>query len=152
MGRVRAAVIVPGRMAEAEALWYDTSRWPSFVDGFAHVSQLDDAWPAAGATLVWDSVPAGRGRVVETVTAHAQRGGQTLSVEDERLRGTQTVAFAPEGDDATRVTLELAYQLKQRHPFTPIVDLVFVRRALGESLRRTLTRFARERRGDDELT
>ena len=70
MGRASATVTVPGRAFETERLWYDPARWPSWVDGFAHVVRLDEElWPRAGAALVWDSPPGGRGRVLETVTA-----------------------------------------------------------------------------------
>jgi hypothetical protein len=149
MGRASASIEVPGLASEAEALWYDPIRWAAWVDGFGHVAELSDDWPAAGR-LVWDSTPEGRGRVLETVTAYEARGGQTSAVEDARLRGTQRVKFEP-GPEAVKVTLELAYELKQRNPLTPLLDHVFVRRAVVASLRRTLARFARERRGDMEL-
>jgi hypothetical protein len=73
-----------------------------------------------------------------------------LDVEDERLMGTQSVAFEPAGE-AVRVTLSLEYELKERNPLTPLIDALFVRRALVASLRRTLTRFAHERRAEIEL-
>jgi hypothetical protein len=149
MSRVSASTVVPGRISEAEALWYDLSRWPSFVDGFSHVVRSDEAWPQAGQ-LVWDSTPNGRGRVVERVTRHELRTGHASEVEDERLQGIQTVAFEGAGED-TRVTLSLEYALKQTNLVSPLVDLFFVRRALRDSLERTLARFARERRGDVEL-
>lgn len=152
MAKVKAAAVVIGRIAEAEALWYDATRWPAFIDGFASVAKLDDGWPQPGAVLAWDSNPSGRGRVLETVTAYEPRTGQTLTVEDEKLRGTQRIEFAAEGDDATRVTLSLDYTLKGANAFTPIFDFLFVRRPVGESLRRTVSKFARERRGDAELT
>jgi hypothetical protein len=148
MGRVSATITVPGRAFEAEQLWYDPSRWPSWVDGFHHVVSLDeDAWPLPSARLVWESRPGGRGRVLEVVTEHEQRLGQSLQVEDQRLRGTQRVAFAPDGDH-TRITLSLDYELKSRTPLSPVVDRLFVRRAINDSLRRTLARFARERYDD----
>jgi uncharacterized membrane protein len=148
MGRASATITVPGRAFEAEQLWYDPTRWPSWIDGFAHVVRLDeDRWPDAGATLVWNSRPGGRGRVIERVTAFEQRTGQTLHVEDERLRGTQEVRFSPAGDD-TRVTLTLTYALKRSNPLTPAIDWLFVRRAINDSLSRTLRRFAHERAGD----
>jgi hypothetical protein len=147
MGRASASVTVSGRAAEAEELWYDQTRWPTWIDGFGHVVRLDGEWPDAGARLVWDSKPGGRGRVVERVTSHVQRQGQTLEVEDERLRGTQTVAFTPAGDD-TQIELSLEYRLKSRTPLTPLVDALFVRRAIRDSLSRTLARFANERAGD----
>ena len=62
MGKVKATVLLTGfRASEAEALWYDTNRWPTFVDGFAHVVSSERDWPAAPGILVWQSTPAGRG-------------------------------------------------------------------------------------------
>ena len=150
MGKVQTSVIVDGPVADVEALWFDTSRWPAFVDGFAQVAKRDDGWPATGS-LAWDSKPNGRGRVLEDVVAFEPGVGQTATIEDATLRGSQIVGFTDEGD-GVRVTLALDYSIKQRTPLTPIVDVFFVRRALGDSLRRTLTRFARERAGDLELT
>ena len=149
MGRAEASVRVPGLASEAEALWYDPVRWPAWIDGFGHVVELAEGWPAAGR-LVWNSTPGGRERVIETVTAYEPRAGQTVAVEDSRLRGTQRVEFTP-GPEAVRVTLSLDYELKERTPVTWLVDALFVRRAIVASLRRTLDRFARERRGDMEL-
>jgi hypothetical protein len=147
MGRVSATVTVPGRVAEAEALWYDPDRWAAWIDGFGHVVRLE-GWPGAGGRRVWDSPPGGRGRVVERVTAYEPRAGQTVEVEDERLEGTQTVAFEPAGDNA-RVALALEYTLKGRRP--PLYDLVLGRRRQRGSLARTLARFAHERRAEIEL-
>jgi hypothetical protein len=144
VGRAAAQITVAGRLAEAEAVWYDPHRWGSWIDGFGHVAKLEGDWPRPGARLIWDSLPGGRGRVMERVTAHEDRTGQTLEVEDERLWGTQRVAFEPDGD-ATRVTLSLEYELKERGPLTPLVDRLFIRRAIRDSLCRTLARFANER-------
>jgi polyketide cyclase/dehydrase/lipid transport protein len=149
MGRAQASVEVPGLASEAEALWYDPIRWPAFIDGFGHLVEISEEWPASG-TAVWNSAPGGRERVIERVEAYEPRAGQTLAVEDSRLRGTQRVTFTP-GSDHTKVTLSLQYEIKERTPVTWLVDLLFVRRAVVASLRRTLARFARERRGDMEL-
>jgi hypothetical protein len=149
MGRATASIEVPGLASEAEALWYDPVRWAAWVDGFGHVVELSEGWPAAG-TLTWDSTPEGRGRVLETVTAYEPRSGQTLAVEDGRLRGTQRVEFIP-GPDAVKVALTLEYELKERNALTWLVDALFVRREITASLRRTLARFARERRGDIDM-
>jgi hypothetical protein len=149
MGRAVASVDVPGLASAAEELWYDPVRWPAWIDGFAHVVELPEGWPAEGQ-LVWTSTPEGRGRVLENVIAYEPRAGQTLAVEDGRLRGTQRVEFTP-GPDTVTVTLSLDYELKERAPLTWLFDLLFVRRAVVASLRRTLARFARERRGDTEL-
>ena len=144
MGRASASITVKGRAAEAEALWYDRHRWASWVDGFGHVVLLDGEWPEVGSRLIWDSPPGGRGRVQERVVAYEIRTGQTLEVEDTTMTGRQTVAFTP-GLEETEVTLTLEYELKQRTVLTPIVDLLFVRRAMTDSLRRTLRKFANER-------
>ena len=149
MGRASASIRVPGRASDAEALWYDPIRWAAWLDGFAHASRVPEEWPAGG-TLLWTSRPGGRGRVMEEVVAYEPRTGQTLRVEDERLRGTQRVEFRPASDYVT-VVLELDYELKQRTPLTPLVDRLFVRRELTASLQRSLVAFARERRGDMEL-
>jgi polyketide cyclase/dehydrase/lipid transport protein len=147
MGRAAASVEVPGLASEAEAVWYDPQRWPAWVDGFSHSVKLEGGWPAVGARSVWESKPGGRGRVVERVSAYEARIGQTLEVEDEKLRGTQRVSFSPDADEV-EVALELEYELKERNPLTPLTDALFIRRALRDSLKRSLTRFARERRGD----
>jgi hypothetical protein len=61
------------------------------------------------------------------------------------------VSFTPDGD-AVDVALELEYTLKERNALTPLTDALFIRRALRDSLKRSLIRFARERRADIELT
>jgi hypothetical protein len=147
VGRASASTIVPGRIAEAEELYYDRHRWPSWVDGFGHVIKLEGDWPQVGARLLWQSPPKGRGLVQERVQAYEARTGQTLEIEDERMRGIQTVAFEADGDQV-RVTLTLAYELKQHGPLGPLVDRLFIRRSVGDSLRRTLTRFTYERRAE----
>jgi polyketide cyclase/dehydrase/lipid transport protein len=143
VGRVKASVTVPGRAAQAESVWYDRSRWASWIDGFGHLAALEGPWPQAGARRVWDSPPGGRGRVVERVERYESRVGQVLRVEDERLEGTQEVRFEP-SPDSVKITLSLDYALKERSLLTPLQDLVTVRRPLGESLRRTVRRFASE--------
>lgn len=144
MPHVSASTVVPGRVFEAEELWYDSHRWAAWIDGFGHVAKLEGEWPQVGARLLWDSRPKGRGRVAERVAAYEPRSGQTLDVEDSRLFGTQTVVFEPEGDQV-RVNLTLEYRLKSANP---IVDLLFIRRALRDSLQRTVDRFGHERRAE----
>ena len=150
MRRVGVRTRVDGSVSAAEGLWYDPRRWASFVDGFGHVVKVEGDWPSEGARVVWDSTPAGRGRVTERVVEHRAGEGQLLEVEDPRMRGTQRVGFAP-GEEGTEVRLELEYELKQRNLLTPLVDLLFIRRALRDSLRRTLTRFGHELAADREL-
>lgn len=151
MGKVKASTDLPGfRASEAEALWYDIKRWPTFVDGFAHVVSVEGDWPNAPSTLVWQSTPAGRGRVVERVTAYEPRLGQTADVDDPRMSGVQRVAFE-HGEGVVKVTLSMDYTLKQGGPLRVLMDGLFIRRAISDSLRRTVQRFARELRADAEL-
>ena len=143
MGRVSARVDVPAQASDAEGLWYDHRRWPSFVDGCKHVARVDGDWPHEGARVVWDSWPGGRGRVLEHVVGYEARVGQSLAVEDERIRGTQRVSFTPHSEGVT-VSLELDYELKRPRGKFGAFDLLFVRRPQREALERTLRRFARE--------
>ena len=76
--------------------------------------------------------------------------GQTAKlVKKERLTQEQ----ADEQVEALlgRIHGTLDYELKERNVLTWLLDAMFVRRAIVASLRRTLSRFARERRGDMEL-
>jgi hypothetical protein len=150
MSRIAVRTRVDQPAAAAEDLWYDPERWAAFVDGFHHVVKVEGGWPRVGGRVVWDSTPAGRGRVTERVVEYEARRGQTLEVDDPRMRGTQRVEFVP-GEDGCEVRLALDYELKERNPLTPVVDLLFIRRALRDALRRTLARFARELAADHEL-
>jgi hypothetical protein len=140
MRPVQASIVVRGRAFEAETLWYDKTRWASWIDGFGHVLSLDPEWPAAGATLRWNSRPGGAGLTLEKVVRYEPRLGQTLEIEDAKFTGTRRVIFEP-GLEETRITLEVSLEAKDR---LPPWDRVLLRRRLGDSLRRTLTRFSVE--------
>ena len=156
MRRASATVTIPGvRIADAEALWYDVTRWSSFIEGFKHVVRIEGDWPAAGSRIIWQSVPDGRGRVSEQVTAYVQREGQTADVVDPRISGRQSITFAaaqgPEDQRGTAMTLQLEYTLRDGGPLGAVTDLLFIRRAQADALRRTLQRFARELQAEREL-
>jgi Polyketide cyclase / dehydrase and lipid transport len=140
MRTVRATHVFAASVADAETLWYDTSRWADWVDGLDRVVTVEGDWPQPGATVTWQSGPAGRGGVTERVIKHEPLAGQTLEVSDDSMRGEQTIAFAPEDADV-RVTLSLAYRITRRSPVTPLIDLLFIRRAMADSLDLTLARF-----------
>jgi hypothetical protein len=140
MRPVQASIVVRGRAFEAETRWYDKTRWASWIDGFGHVLSLDPEWPAAGATLRWNSRPGGAGLTLEKVVRYEPRLGQTLEIEDAKFTGTRRVIFEP-GLEETRITLEVSLEAKDR---LPPWDRVLLRRRLGDSLRRTLTRFSVE--------
>ena len=68
-------------------------------------------------------------------------------VVEERLFGTQTFRAQPvEGGSEVEVRLE--YELTSGGPLKGLTDLLFIRRALRDSLVRTLRRYAVE--ADDE--
>jgi hypothetical protein len=151
VGTAAARQLLPGASAaEAERLWLDLSRWPAFVDGFATLSRHEGDWPQPGTRIVWDSLRDGRGRVVENVVAYEPGAGQLVRVEDPALIGTQRVGFTPY-DGGCEIALELTYELKQDGVARVLADRFFVRRALGDALRRTLRRFAVELEADRAL-
>jgi hypothetical protein len=119
MARVRASVAIVDPDA-ARALWYDTRRWPAFVDGFRTLVSDD------GDVVIWDSGPHHQGRTREVRTADG------AEIETEQLRGSRRDTFA-----GGLLTVELDYELKRSNP----VQAFFVRRAIRDSLERTLRRF-----------
>jgi hypothetical protein len=143
MASVGVTAGFPGTVHEAETCWYDPGRWPAWVDGLERVRDLAAPWPERGGRIAWESGPAGRGHVTETVIAYAPLGGQTVDVEDDSIRGRQSVMFTP-AQDRVEVELRLAYEIKRRSIFTPLVDWLFIRRAMERSLRTTLTHFGLE--------
>jgi uncharacterized membrane protein len=143
MATARAATLVPLSPEEAYDLWTDVRRWPTFVDGFASTTRIDDSWPDKGAKHVWKSVPGGRGQVTERVTEAAPAKAHAVNVFEEKLEGTQRVTFTP-AEDGTRVDLTLDYKVSVGGPLKPIVDVLFIRRAQNDALARTLRRFATE--------
>lgn len=140
MRPIRAAQTFAASLADAERCWYDTARWPRWVDGLDRVVETSEPWPLTGGYVIWESGPAGRGRVTERVIAHAPGDGQALEVSDDSVTGHQTVAFATV-PDGVEVTLQLEYRLNRHSPLTPIVDVLFIRREIRLSLSRTLSRF-----------
>lgn len=144
MSVAREAATVPLPPEHAFDLWTDLSRWATFVDGFGHVDHVDDSWPAERAKLVWRSGPAGRGLVTERVVASEPGERFVTQVVEDRMRGAQAVSFQPVDDGHTRIDVELDYELVQGGPLKAITDLLFIRRALTDALKRTLVRFSRE--------
>lgn len=143
MATVRVTGTFRGTVHQAECCWYDTARWPSFMDEVARVIQVSVPWPEAGGSVVWESGPAGRGRVSERVVSYEPLSGQTVAVEDATMTAEQTVWFVP-APEGVEVVLELEYRIKRRNPLTPLIDVVFIRRLMAGSLARTLTRFGSE--------
>jgi hypothetical protein len=127
----------------AARLWCDPATWPAWVEGFARIVRSEGEWPAPGALIEWQSTPAGRGDVRERVVAHEPGGSLTTEFADDSSRGTQIVKFEPL-EDGVAVTLELDYTLTTIRFGAFVLDALFVRRAIRDSLRRTLQRFGQE--------
>jgi hypothetical protein len=148
MRTAKAWIHMPGvRIAQIEELWYDTSRWPAFVDGCKHVHDVTGPYPQAGGRVRWESFPSGRGKVLEVVERHETRAGQRCAVQDPSIIGHQEVRFTAT-DDGVRIDLRLEYELRRRTALTPFTDVLFIRRAQADALQRTLVRFAHELRSD----
>ncbi len=144
MSAARARTKVDGvSIAEAERLWYDRDSWPLFIDGFHAIVSVAGESPLVGSIVLWQSTPAGRGEVRETVIDYEPGVGQALEVEDRAISGRQRVSFVSRDGQLT-VTLELDYRLKGANPFRAVTDWLFIRRAQNESLQRTLTAFRLE--------
>ena len=138
MSRASASGVIGGVGPGAvEAAWCDTARWPEVVDGLARVLAAGPTYPEAGSSVEWESFPAGRGKVLETVTGYEPGRLVASRVEDESTTARQLVSFE-DSKGGTVVTIELDYELRQRGPFTALTDVLFVRRAQSDSLRRTL--------------
>jgi hypothetical protein len=150
MGVVREAIATRLEPERAFALWTDVRRWPTFVDGFARATRLDDEWPGKGARLVWESTPDGRGTVTERVIESDPGLRLVTNVLEERCAGVQTVSFEPD-EEGSLVELELDYELAKGGPLRGVTDVLFIRRAQADALRRTLKRFATEAAEEAEL-
>jgi hypothetical protein len=130
-------------------LWSDVERWPSFVEGFARRLELREPWPEQGGRVVWESNPDGRGRVTETVVENAP-DRFAVQVFEKALAGVQTLRVVPangggeEGGGASEAELSLEYELARYGPLAGLADALFIRRALRDSLKRTLYRFSIE--------
>ena len=145
----RAATVVPLAPEGVLALWTDLSRWPSFVEGFARELERSGEWPAEGSRVVWESGPGGRGRVTERVLRHGTGRFETR-VNEDALQGRQSLSVS-EDAEGTRVELTLDYELTKYGPLRTVADMLFIRRALRDALRRTLRRFAIEAEEDAGL-
>jgi hypothetical protein len=148
MARIERVGFGPVSALVAQELWTNTARWPTFVDGFGHVLEQDEDWPEPGTKVVWQSGPAGRGRVTERIKANAD-GLVATDVFDHQMAALQTARFEA-AEDGCNVYLSLDYELTSGGPLRALTDVLFIRRALAMALERTLRRFFTE--AADEAT
>jgi hypothetical protein len=141
---ITASVVVDGPGIEAEQLWYDRSRWASWIDGFGHLSKLEGDWPLEGARRVWTmrvgAPTASRGLISERVTSCVAGDGQTLRFEDALVRGVQRVRFETDGV-RTRVTVTVDMETKT---YLAPARRWWLRRDFRGALQRSLARFSYE--------
>jgi hypothetical protein len=109
MRLVQAVGVIEAPGVEVEQLWFDSSRWASWLEGFSHLVTLDDGWPVDGRR-VYDGA---RGRVLEKILRYTAGSGYSATVEDSRMSGVITVTF--ETDNVrTRITVELDVEPKEK--------------------------------------
>ena len=106
-----------GASCEAERLWYDTSRWASFVDGFGHLREADAALARRrGARAVGLAARRAAGGCSSGSSATAAGDGQDVEVEDERMTRHADRALRRRGGRARadRARAALAAQAHRR--------------------------------------
>ena len=150
MRRASARGPLPLPPPEALQLWSDVDRWPTFVEGFARRLELTENWPAPGSRVVWESTPDGRGRVTEAVK-ESEPDRFSTQVYEKALTGVQTLRALP-ANGGSEVELALEYELTRYGPLSGVADALFIRRALRDSLRRTLFRFGLEAEEETRLS
>jgi Polyketide cyclase / dehydrase and lipid transport len=143
MGKAHSVVTSAGTVHQAETAWCDTARWHAWVEGFETIVSVSDDWPAAGAVALWESSPAGRGSVSERVLRLEPLELIESEIEDGHVIARQLVTFTPL-QDGVEVMVDFAYRIKGRSPLTPVLDALFVRRAMQSWLQTSLNRFAVE--------
>lgn len=142
MASLTETAVVEASLAEVWQLYFEPRTWPAWVEGFSSVEE-SHGYPEEGGTLIWRSIPAGRGRVSEKVLEHQPRRRHRIEFSDPESSGELLTLFEVAGE-GTRVTLELTYALPGSGPFTWLTERVFVRAQVRRSLQRTLARFGRE--------
>ena len=143
MPKLTDSVLVEASLAETWDHYSDPRAWGSWVDGSQTTLEASPGYPDVGTTLRWRSIPAGRGEVVETVTAHEHRRRHAVEFEDPAMGGELETTFAIEGP-GTRVGQSLTYRVLDRGLIAGIGSLFFVKAQVRGSMQRTLVAFKHE--------
>jgi uncharacterized membrane protein len=144
MGEVQSTALCRCPVDDAERAWREVARWPAWVEGLAEVRGVWGTWPQPGSGVRWVSTPAGRGSVEERVVRYEPLVRVELDVRDDQMTARQTIAFHPAAAGETEVTLALRYTLNGTRILRPLLDRLFVRRAMAISVQSTLRRFVAE--------
>ncbi len=137
MATVSSAVTIAAPRADVWRLYFDPRCWPAWADQFAALVS-SAGYPEVGGELVWRSGRAGRGEVRERVVEHVPESRHAVTYEDPETTGRLETEFS-EQDGATRVSVELTYELRSAGPFAALSDLFFARSQMRASLARSLT-------------
>ncbi|MBA2764169.1 MAG: SRPBCC family protein [Thermoleophilaceae bacterium] len=143
--RTEATRVVESSMHEALSLWHDTDHWPGFIDSFQSLVERSPDWPEPNSSVVWDSIRGGRGRVTERVLAN-ELDRFTTEVADSEIDAEQSFMAEPAtgGERGVLLRLTLDYEIRDASRFQELMNSLFISRAVRDSLRRTLDRFAIE--------
>lgn len=142
MGKASAETIIDADLKEVWDTYFDEDRWRQWVEGFAQV-ESSDGYPERDGTLVWESIPAGRGTVHERVLDHEPRRRHRISFDDPESEGELDTTFEIRGP-GVHVAQTMTYKIKHPGFFGPATDIFFVRRQVVASLERTLANLKRE--------
>ena len=141
MATIEETVHIEASLAEAWDHYFDVRAWGSWVDGFQATMEAE-AYPAAGSTLRWRSIPAGRGEVTERVLEHEHRRRHLIEFSDPEMEGRLETRFELAGA-GTRVTQELTYTLLAKGPIARMGAVLFVKSQVRASMQRSLLAFKR---------
>ncbi len=147
MATVSETVSIAAPLGEVWDLYFDSRRWPAWVDQFAAIVTMDAAYPAAGTSLVWRSGGAGRGEVRERILEHDPQRRHRIEFSDPACRGELVSTFTPT-DEGTSVNLEMSYELVSGGILSKVSDALFVRSQMKGSLGRTLVGLRAEAGGE----
>lgn len=142
MGEATGEAMIAADLKEVWDLYFMTSGWSSWVDGFARVESAE-GYPQRGGTLRWQSIPAGRGLVSEKVLDHEPRRRHRVSFEDPESTGELETTFEIRGEQV-RVAQKMTYKIRRPGILGPFTDIFFVRRQVAGSLGRSLARLKHE--------
>ncbi len=141
MATVDESVQIGASLAEIWNHYFDVRAWGAWVDGFQAAIEAED-YPAAGSTLRWRSIPAGRGEVTEHVLEHEHRRRHLIEFSDPEMEGRLETRFEIAGE-GTRVTQELTYTLLAKGPIARMGAVLFVKSQVRASMQRSLLAFRR---------
>jgi Polyketide cyclase / dehydrase and lipid transport len=136
MATVDETVQIDASLAETWDHFFDVLAWGSWVDGFQAVIEAE-GYPAAGGTVRWRSIPAGRGEVTEHVLEHEHRRRHLIEFSDPEMEGRLETRFEIAGE-GTRVTQELTYALVAKGPIARMGAVLFVKSQVRASMQRSL--------------